>query len=190
MLGLVQNRDNSSFFSRQRQAFVHALSCNCTNMLHAVEEQRQQLGILNKWQDLKEQRQELGIFNKWKDQDPSRSFLSSPTTTPTMATTGRDWIAAPRGSLNKLAAEEDSSIPHKLDTIIFEKMDMILAKMEKVDTLFEAVSCMRTETAELRHALQHYTPRPGEQAGMPADPLTSKAPQSLRRASLLEGTGA
>ena len=44
-----------------------------------------------------------------------------------------EGIAAPRGSLNKLAAEEDSSIPHKLDTIIFEKMDMILAKMEKVD---------------------------------------------------------
>jgi len=39
-----------------------------------------------------------------------------------MATTGRDWIEAPRGTLNKLAPEEDSSIQHKLQTIIFEKI--------------------------------------------------------------------
>jgi hypothetical protein len=169
VLGLVQNRDNSSFFSRQRQAFVHALSFNCTNMLHAVEEQRQKLGILNK---LKDKDQSHG------EEPPSASFLSAPTPKPTIATSRRDWIAAPRGTLNKLAPEEDSSIQHKFHSIIFEKMDMILAKMEKVDTLFEAVSSMRSETAELRHALQHYTPRPGssgEQAGMPADPLTSKA---------------
>jgi hypothetical protein len=34
----------------------------------------------------------------------------------------KDWIEAPRGTLNKLAPEEDSSIQHKLQTIIFEKI--------------------------------------------------------------------
>ena len=191
VLGLVQNRDNSSFFARQRQAFVHALSSNCTTILHAVEDKRQKLGILNRWKD-----QDPSQGGEELSRTPGGKFLSSPTPRATKATIARDWIASPfGGTLNKMAREEDSAIQQKLHTIAFEKLDKILAKMEKMDALFQAVESMRSETSELRQnwsqALEHYTPRPGEQAGMPAHLKSSlEAPQSLRRASLLEGTGA
>jgi hypothetical protein len=188
VLGLVQNRDNSSFFARQRQAFVHALSSNCTTILLAVEDKRQKLGILNRWKD-----QDPSKGGEELPRTPGGKFLSSPTPKATKATIARDRIASPRfrGTLNKMAREEDSAIQQIRQTITLEKMDKILAKMEKVDALFQAVESMRSETSELRQALEHYTPRPGEQAGMPAHLKSSlEAPQSLRHASLLEGTGA
>ena len=182
VLGLVQNRENSSFFSRQRQAFVHALSCNCITILQAVEDERQKLGILNRWND-----QGPSQDGEQIPRTPGGKFLSSPTPKATTATKARDWIASPsyRGTLNRMAREEDSAIRQKLHTFPSEKMDKILAKMEKVDAVFQAVESMRSEMAELRQALEHYTPRPAEQAGMPAHLKSSL--KASRRASQVLG---